>query len=421
MVPIMPEIDIGAVSSRRDMVRFLDGYSLERKEELDERKSKRPLVKTQLLEVLDGSHCRPGEDYSRVFERRGLRLKVIDHDLYGVRDDKGQSIGFLERLSPRIVALYSMLESKHLTPAVRRVVIGSSELDWVWLSGLTFSVLWGLVVKLSPPSRFAKLVFTHHSVYEVDEELEEADTEEELTEPQEESEDTATVIERRAARFQLIDRIHVVSERLGALQRTYSPLYAISQLRFPSPAGRGGHDFYENGRVTNRSVSFRDHRLHVLFVSRIYEQLLGRTERQAWYSVQTSLKTPGEFRKIIGAPLTVQFVEPLSTTTFEQWIKSTFERSRNRFRLWGHPIRLGPTKVHVYGLDRHLWQPIFLELTAKGCLAIIPNGTCGNTVQRLVTNIQRYLDPSAKVFLGGQRYEEMVQEASTSISYDSLE
>jgi hypothetical protein len=152
---------------------------------------------------------------------------------------------------------------------------------------------------------------------------------------------------------------------------------------------------------------------------RIYEEMLGRTEKQAWYSVATSVNTPGEFRRIVGAPLVVRFSEPLEPRVFDYWIESTFERTRNRFRLWGHPIRLGPTKVHVYGLDRHLWRPLFLELTSRGCIAIVPNGTCGNTIHRLVTNIQRYLDPGAKAYLGDQPYSQMVEESSRDIRYDT--
>jgi hypothetical protein len=210
----------------------------------------------------------------------------------------------------------------------------------------------------------------------------------------------------------------VIQEKLGDLQRIYSPLYAISQLRFPSPVGRGGHDFYDNGRVTNRSGSFRDHRSHLLFVVGIYEQLLKSTEERAWYSIQESVGVPGQFRKIVGAPVVVRFHDPLSLAIFDYWIAATFERKRNRFRLWGHPIRLGPTKVHVYGVDRHLWQPLFLELTAKGCTAIIPNGTCGNTVHRLVTNIQRYLDPGAEAFIGDKPYKQMVEESARGVHYD---
>ena len=155
----------------------------------------------------------------------------------------------------------------------------------------------------------------------------------------------------------------------------------------------------------------------MLFVVRIYESLLHSTEEQAWYSIKESTGVPGQFRKIVGAPLVIRFQEPLNAETFKQWIRATFERKRNKFRLWGHPIRLGSTKVHVYGVDRHLWQPLFLELTEKGCTAIIPNGTCGNTVHRLVTNIQRFLDPGIEAFIGHKPYKQMVEESAQGVPY----
>jgi len=67
----MTETDISHIRSRREMIRFLDGYSLERKEELDERKVKRPLVKTHLIEVLDGRQARTDDQYKDLFARGG--------------------------------------------------------------------------------------------------------------------------------------------------------------------------------------------------------------------------------------------------------------------------------------------------------------------------------------------------------------
>jgi hypothetical protein len=400
------------------MIRFFDGYAIERMEELDERKLKRPLVKTHLLELLDGDEARTPQGLQTILGRRGVRLEPLDEWLFLATDKQTGEIGFLERLRPRIVALYSTIRSDELGRWVRHLVLRSPELDHVWLSGLTFSVLWGLVTQLSRPHRFTRLVFTHESIFDIDSATSEPEEyEEELSEASGDD-DFEEVIERRATSFRLVDRIGVIQEKLGDLQRIYSPLYAISQLRFPSPVGRGGHDFYDNGRVTNRSESFRDHRNHLLFVVRIYEHLLKSTEEQAWYSIQESVGVPGQFRKIVGSPVVVRFQEPLSSSVFDYWIKATFERKRNRFRLWGHPIRLGPTKVHVYGVDRHLWQPLFLELTARGCTAIIPNGTCGNTVHRLVTNIQRYLDPGARAFIGDKPYREMVEESAQGVPYD---
>ncbi len=62
-----------------------------------------------------------------------------------------------------------------------------------------------------------------------------------------------------------------------------------------------------------------------------------------------------------------------------------------------------------------------MEVTAHGCTAIIPNGTCGNTMHRLVTNIQRYLDPGAEVYLGDQPYQNFVKDASRKIRYEHSE
>jgi len=414
----MSEISFRQIRNRHQMVRLFDGYASKRMEELDERKLKRPLVKTHLMELLDGAEVRTHQGLQSVFERRQVRLEPLEESLYLVIDSKIGEIGFLERLRPRIIALYSTIKSEYLNRWVHHLIQGTPELDHVWLSGLTFSALWELVTKLSRPNRFTELVFTHDSIFDIDDLTDEPEENEDEISQDSDQEDMEEIIERRATRFRLVDRIGIIQEKLGELQKLYSPLYAISKLRFPSPVGRGGHDFYDNGRVTNRSQSFRDHRSHLLYVVRIYDQLLKSTEEQAWYSLQESVGVPGQFQKIVGAPVVIRFQETLIPTVFDYWVTTTFERKRNRFRLWGHPIRLGPTKVHVYGVDRHLWQPLFLELTAKGCTAIIPNGTCGNTVHRLVTNIQRYLNPGAQAFIGEKSYKQMVEESAQGVPYD---
>ena len=414
----MNEPDIRLIRTRTEMIRFLDGYAFERKEELDERRLRGPLVKSYLLEILDSDQIRTSQGLMDLFARCEVQLQQIDDDLFLVRDSQNGSIGFLERLRPRIAALYSTRETKALDAWIRRLILRMPEIDHVWLSGLTFSALWDIVVRLSHPERFARLVFTHESIYDIDGLSVDPSHEEELEATDNlQTEDFEEVVERRATNLRLVDRIRVVHDKLQKLQDIYAPLHAISQPRFPSPAGRGGHDFYDNGKVTNRSDSFRDHRSHLLFVVRIYERLLSMTEEQAWYSVKTSASLPGAFRKIVGAPVVIRFQEPLRPQVFDFWVQSTFSRSRNRFRLWGHPIRLGPTKVHVYGLDCHLWHPLFLELTATGCMAIIPSGTCGNTVHRLVTNVQRYLDPGADVYIGNTPYKKMLEESSRAVEY----
>jgi hypothetical protein len=106
----------------------------------------------------------------------------------------------------------------------------------------------------------------------------------------------------------------------------------------------------------------------------------------------------------------VKFSEQLELATFERWMAS-LRRKNNRFRLWGIPIELGPGKVHMYAVDNHLWQPIDLEITRDHLYALLPSGTCGNTIHRLVANIQRFVAPKLETYIGDQRYEDFIAQA----------
>lgn len=403
------ELDLSKIDTRKAMIEFLEGYALERKEELDQRKVRRGLLKSYLLETLD-SPVPAEKRLANALQSVRVKAEPMEDGLYRVVDLGSQKyVGFLETVGERFIIFYTMERSESADRWVRNVVLSSPQLDHVWLSGWTFNVLWQRLKEISHPSRFVRIVFEHESIFQVDSDLDSDFDEGES----EEKEETVVVVERRTSRFSLVDRIGVVADKLGKFQELYSPLYSITRLRFPSPVGRGGHEFFYNGKVTNRSDSFRDHRSHLLYVLDVYNRLTRRVEDIAWYSVEKiPLQRGGEFQKLIGAPLTVIFRDPLDQETFDHFISSTFQRVRNRFRLWGNPIRLGPRKVHVYGLDQHLWQPIFVEVTDKHLMAIVPKGTCGNTIHRLVTNIQRYLDPAARVTLGSQPYENLVEESS---------
>lgn len=425
----MTEIDISneimSIKSREQMIRFMDGYSAERMEELDGRKTRHPLVKSYMLEhVGDFGKVKTVTD---ILNSLGITSTRLDDNLFKLQETVNNKtyMGFLEILSPRYFIFYTLHESQKSDRWVKNLVYNSLDLDHVWLSGLTFNVLWQKVVQLNHPNRYARILFEHESIYQIDNEVEmqgdPGENDEDINTGFLEENDNVDIVERRTSKFSLVDKISVVQEKLKQLQEIYFPLHAISQLRFPSPVGRGGHDFYSNGKVTNRSGNFRDHRGHIIYIQRIYNELVKTTEDKVWYSLQNeNIESPGVFQKLMGSPLTIKFKEPLNQETFDYWIQSTFGRSRNKFRLWGNPIKLGPKKIHVYGVDRHLWQPIFMEITDKHLVVIIPRGTCGNVVHRLVTNIQKYIDPAADVYIGDIEYNDMANTSSNRIKYDRL-
>lgn len=399
--------------SRQEYFDFLNGYAVERVDELQEARTKKALVKTFLFETLrDGSETLP---FELVLREAGVDLERVDETLFRARPH-GEQVGWglIELLERRHPVLYTMLDSNEAQKWARAIVEGSPWLDRVWLSAPIFTELWGYVRQTTRPHRFSRLTFEYEARYELEEtgeaHLEEDDeSEDEDSELTEDLEEVERPIERRSSRCTLVERIAEIDAKLSRLQEIYWPFYSITQLRVPS-AARGGHDFYFDGRVTNRSDSFLDHRQQVAFVLRLYRATTEAAEKTLWMAIERTGDDVTEAYRLHGAPVLMRFSEPLSDAVFERWMTLMFAR-RSRFRLWGNPIRAGTNQVHVYGVDRHLWQPVHLEFTKRHVIAILPEGTCGNTVHRLVTNIQRFVDPAVQTWIGEEPYATVVNRA----------
>lgn len=399
--------------SRQEYFDFLDGYAVERSDELQDARTKKALVKTFLFETLrDGSDSLPLE---LVLREAGVELERVDETLFRARP-RGERAGWglIELLERRHPVLYTMLDSKDAQKWASAIVDTSPWLDRVWFSAPIFSTLWSYVHQTIHPQRFSRLTFEYEARYELEgvgqlRSAEEDESEDEDLELTEDLGDVETPIERRSSRCTLVERIAEIDAKLRSLQEIYWPFYSITQLRVPS-ATRGGHDFYFNGRVTNRSDSFMDHRQQVAFVLRLYRTTTEAAEETLWMALERAGDDVTEAYRLHGAPVLMRFSEPLSDAVFERWMTLMFAR-RSRFRLWGNPIRIGNGQVHVYGVDRHLWQPVYLEFTRRHVIGILPKGTCGNTVHRLVTNIQRFVDPAVQTWIGEEPYATVINRA----------
>jgi hypothetical protein len=400
---------------RFEVYRFFNGLSEEAKEGVDRRRTRVPLVKTFLMEHVASHNGSQPKKPREIFESLGGRVRLLDDTFMGVvfsvtdpetKRHVETTTGFVEQYDERFFAYYT---SEDAAQAKRRVAhwIQHPDLDATWYSSPLLQALWDRDVSRRGDYRFGKLVFRHDSVFEMPEDFASVNADEDYDdEGDAQPLEDRFEIERRKARFDMADRIGRIRVTLRQLQQTYDPLNALYGLRLPSRLGNGSHDLFQTGQVTNRSDSFEDHRNTVRYLYRIYKSILEFTEESAWHRIkpERSLRTG-----IKGVPLIVKFDEPLSEATFDRWIQIGFQK-RNRFKLWGDPIRLGPTKVHVYGADRHLWQPINMEITAKQLVAILPVGTCGNTFHRLVTNIQQYVAPKINAWVGSDPFDDLVNK-----------
>lgn len=405
----MSNVIIG--KSRDEVFDVFDNYAYERKAEVD-RHDLGPntgMLKSYVLEtaVHDGV-----PDVQGILNRTEWRAEPLGPDqLYYVYGRQGL-VGYAEPLGGRFIALHSYGQTEPMDREMRRVVMQLPELDFLWLSGEVFMLLWRHYILPRSPSRFVSLKceqmnsFESHRTQDIwyDDERERLDPE-----PDGDDEEVSGV-DRGAISSAFTERAQRLEQILSKFQAIYPAFRAIKMLRVPSEE-RGGYDLWSWGKMTYRAPNFREGRSQLLEITRLYERVTAAIEEAVWLNLEPVSIPDSTSLQISGAPVLFEFSEPLPDRTFQNLVSTTFEQGRGPLRLWGNPIRLGERKVHVYGLDLHLWQRLYMELTPKRFLFVLPRGTCGNTVHRLMTNIQRFVDPTVKMTIGNTTYAEMFENA----------
>jgi len=397
--------------SREEYVDHLEGFTLPTTDELKNGKPSRKLLKSYMLETARHDHEVP--ELASVFPDRVL-LHRLDDTLYRVEDANhaGNVVGLLESLQNRHPVFYTTMAADESNKWIRQIVDQNPWLDRLWLSSPILFELWQYVKRSTPDHRYVRLGFEHEAWYEASADYYDADNSNDY-EKSKSSDDEDTelgFIERRRSKVALTERLGILQEKLQQLIDLYDPLHSLVQLQIPS-GDHGGHVFYHDGRSTNRSDSFVEHRATIELVLGLYRSVTEDAEHHLWVDTTEA----GEDGFILnGAPVTICFHEPLSEATFNRFVDLGLQRQTSRFRIGGYATRKGPTKVHLTAIDRHLWQPFLMEVTSKHILGVLPSGTCGNTIHRLVTNVQRYLNPNIDIWLGSKRYTETVADSMSS-------
>lgn len=387
VVRVSQSANIPYFQHREQYFDYFSGLTGSTVNHLESRKLPAGLQKTYLLETVSGganSHDR----LAAIMARSALRIEAVgDSDtIFRLVDKSYNALALLEAASSRYLLAYTLLPSTDADRLIKRLVASNPMLDHLWLSSQSFMVLWNYVLSVNSGRRYGRITFEHESLF--DESPEDGDFE----------------IERRASRFSMADRLSEIEAQMLPLRRTYSPLASVTHLRIPAVGGRGGHDLYYNGKATNRSDSFLGHRNTLLDVIEMYAGLTNAVEEKLWLSGEST----DDGLMLDSAVAELIFDEELSEHAFKQWMLYMFNNRRNRFRISGFANWINDQKVHANAIDQHLWQPIVLELTPKRVVAVLPEGTCGNTINRLVSNVQRFVDPKVSAYIGDAEYSSLV-------------
>jgi hypothetical protein len=86
----------------------------------------------------------------------------------------------------------------------------------------------------------------------------------------------------------------------------------------------------------------------------------------------------GRMQKMV---IIISYATPLDQEQFDIFTKK-YSESESEF--WGNPIMLGKKKVHIYGVDKKFWKPIFIELTDKRLVAIVEQEYAEDLAMRLI-------------------------------------
>lgn len=398
------------LKSREEFIDYLEELVSTTVEGQESGKPTQQLLKTYMLETAGDTHNTPR--LIDLFPER-IHIHRLDDTLYRVEDEEHENkiVGLLEELNSRHPVFFTTLKAEESSKWVREIVDSNPWLDRLWLSSPILFQLWNHVQSTTSPERYIRLGFNHDARYETPPDIDRFEEYESEDVSDHEYSDQS-LIERQPSIVTITERLSFLSKRLDSLIGNYDPLYSLVQLQIPD-ADRGVHLLYHNGQITNRSESFASHRETVKRIVRFYRHLTEYAENLLWMN---ATEQDSDAYTFCGAPLTIKFSKPLSQTTFERFIDLGFRRKSSRLRIGGFISKHGPTKVHITAIDRHLWQPLLLEVTSKQILGVLPKGTCGNTIHRLVTNVQQDLDPNVEVWLGSETYNSAVASAMEAVA-----
>ncbi|MCM3412818.1 MULTISPECIES: hypothetical protein [Bacillaceae] len=384
--------------SREDIFNHLEEYSQSTKEQIDNYKMKNTLLKSYVFETFDQSLFESSNVLTEPMNVQNLfgdtkhSLQQIDEELF-ILNENDKLIGFIEQINSRFCTLYTTESSKYSDHLATTYVKKSSILDSLWISGKMYDNFLEEITSIHHPERFTKMKFEFNAMFEKNFQIQDE------------------IIEHKVSSVSLVEELGGIVDKLNGVRKYFSSFHSVGSLRFPSHVGKGGHDVYQNGKFTNRSDSFSDHRMQLKQIVGIYQNMTERLEQKTWIEVENIKgKDISVINSFKASPVTIRFNKPLSSFVFNNFIEYTFPKGREPFKIYGEIKRVNEERVHIYGVDLHLWQNVVLDLSTEEFILFLPKGTCGNTIHRLVTNIQRFLDPQIDVFIGDYPYEGILNQ-----------
>ena len=174
-----------------------------------------------------------------------------------------------------------------------------------------------------------------------------------------------------------ISRISLSSESKGKIDRV------LDDIRY-------------DGKTSTRGKSF--HR-HLWLINKIYDSY-----KEKIMNIENNYALNYTNNLLEGLPINIEFER--EDLTVEYLLKTIFS-AKNPFNLWEKKKKISDDFYKVLAVDLHSGNKgnkINFEISPNYMTVYLPKGNCGNTIARLVCNLQLHIDSLIKVW-GGENNE----------------
>lgn len=386
------------LNDRESVFDYYELYTKNSKIKLDDVIDNRNLMKSYIFETyndeLTNSLFKEDELLTQnLFKQNSQLITEIDNNLFSISFNRN-SIGFIEKINSRFSVIYTLLDAKQSDKLFGNLTKKSTILDSLWLSGPIYDHLLNNLTNSHSGNRYTNIKFDSRPLFELEYS----------------SDSTDDIHDNDTSSSSITQKIGGLQNKIRGI-RDFLPMFnSISALRFPSHLGPGGNDIYFNGKVTNRSESFFEHRNQIINLIQDYQSVTETIEDLCWLGME---KIPGnniDFPSFKAAPTIIKFPTEIHPNLLYIFVERVFRKGAEPFKIIGDIVKINDYRYHIYGTDLHLWQNIFIDISTTNITLYLPYGTCGNTIHRFITNVQKYLVANISVSIGDYKYQDLISK-----------
>ena len=273
---------------------------------------------------------------------------------------------FIDASDPRFWLVHSMDKSKIIDPLLDKLASGGHELDKAWMPVQLLRHVAGLGVL-----RGLSLEFDRREIPDVDFEASGA---------------PAEFLKMQLWGNKASKVLSILShEEAFPHETTLSKVKVKNWANLDDDSESTIDDIKYDGKITARGTSFHS---HITLITDLYRKYSGKIrEIESDYSISYDVEE--QRLSVRGDPINIVFKKPIGD--MDVFCRHVFS-SANPFRIWGVPVKLNNRHTRVSGFDLHVGKRIDFEITPDYMRVYLPAGSCGNSVIRIITNLQHYYD-----------------------------